>query len=294
MADEPGITEPAAPAEPAAAGEPTPALVNAEGALRENWRESLPEDIRSDTVFDRVKDFHGMAKSLASAERMIGKDKIAIPNENSSEAELDAWHRAGGRPDTVEGYDWTKPDDFPEDLYSEDYAKTMLDILFANGGSKKLADALLAGNLELAAAQAKSNEVNAGLDMESLNNNLLNKWGNAYEQKKHLGDVAIHHGTLDNTELKERILEKFANDPDFIEYSSNLGAKFQESTGVHVPIETGPSLGDIDGEIAKLQASDAFTNRRNPDHRRTIEKVIELFKKKNVGKPAKTQQGVTS
>ena len=72
----------------ATTAEPVP-LINAEGELKEGWRESLPEDIRSDKVFDRVSNFEGIMKSLSSAERAYGKDKIPIPNEASSDVEWD-------------------------------------------------------------------------------------------------------------------------------------------------------------------------------------------------------------
>ena len=79
-------------------------MVNADGGLAENWREALPEDIRNERCLDSIKTVGTLAKSFVSAQKMIGANKIALPGENATPDEIDAFHRALGRPDKQEAY----------------------------------------------------------------------------------------------------------------------------------------------------------------------------------------------
>ncbi len=221
--------------------QPTP-LVSADGALREDWRNSVPEDIRTDQVFDRVSNFEGIMKTLSSGARAYGKDKIAIPTEASSEAEWGEWHKAGGRPETAGDYNFAKPETLPEEFYSKELATAAQELFHNLGLSKKQADALFEFNNNNVIAQLTQNTQDAEIAKKQLTDGLYAKWGNAYEQKKHFGNAAIESGTGGDAEFKARLLEKFGNDPDFIEFSSNCGSKLQETGSIK--IESIPTPGD--------------------------------------------------
>ena len=63
-----------------------------------DWRESLPEDLKSDPSLLTVKDVPGLAKSYIHAQKMIGADKLAIPGKNASEEEWSAVYEKLGKP----------------------------------------------------------------------------------------------------------------------------------------------------------------------------------------------------
>lgn len=263
---------------------PAAPLVNSEGALREGWRDTLPEDIRSDKVFDRVSDFGGIMKSLSSAERAYGADKIAIPNEASSEAEWDTFHKAGGRPETADDYAFARPEELAEEYYSADQAKAAQDLMHSLGLSKKQADALFAFNNNHVIAELARKAQDAELAATKLQDGLYADWGNAFEQKKHLGNKAINEGTAGNDEFKARLTEKFGNDPDFIRFAANLGSKFSEAGSPDIALI--PTTGDIQNQIDEAMANKAY----GPDfkqhgftkaqHETQVEKVSQLFLKK--------------
>lgn len=227
-------------------------LVNAEGELRENWRESLPEDIRPDKVFDRVRNFEGIMKSLSSAERAYGKDKISIPNEASSEDEWDAFYVAGGRPKAAGEYNLTRPEELAEEYYNKELASAAQELFHKIGLSQKQADALFAFNNNNVLSQLKRTAQDDELESKTLKNNLYSKWGNAYEQNKHFVNIAIEDGVNGDVELKQRLFDKYSKDPDFMEYSANLGAKFSESGSPSVKLI--PTPGDIQTQIVEAMA----------------------------------------
>jgi len=275
----------AEPIAPEPTGQPTPPLVNAEGELRDGWRDSLPEDIRNEKVFDRVNNFEGVMKSLASAEKMVGRNKVAIPNEASSDVEWDAYYVAGGRPETAGDYNLARPEELPEEFYNQELATTAQELFHKIGLSQKQADALFAFNNNNVIAQLAKNKQDAELVATMLKDSLYADWGNAFEQKKHLGNVAVEQGTSGDDEFKERLTQKFGNDPDFIRFAADIGNKFAEGKAVDVTklIPTPSDIqAQIDDEIAKPAygvdyAKHGFTKQQ---HKATVAKVSKLFQEK--------------
>ncbi len=263
-------------------GTPAAPLVNADGILREGWRDTLPEDIRGNKALGRVENFEGAMRSIASAERMIGADKVAVLTEASTDAEQDAFYKAGGRPETAADYNFARPEELPEEHYSQELATAAQELMHKLGLSKKQADALFAFNNDTAIAQLKTQSQDETLAMQTLTDGLVADWGNAYEQRKHLGNKAIEEGTGGNVEFKERLTQKFGNDPDFVRFTSNLGSKFSEAGSPDIPLI--PTTGDIQSQIEEAMAhkshgadykSHGFTKAQ---HDAQVQKVTQLYK----------------
>ncbi len=270
--------------EPAVEAQPAPSLVGSDGTLREGWRDTLDEDIREEKCLQTVKNFNGAMRSYVDARKAYGKEKIAIPNEASSDAEWDTFHAAGGRPETAGDYALARPEELPEEYYSQELATAAQDLFHKIGLNKKQADALFAFNNNNVIAQLATNAQNDELSATELKDKLYSDWGNAFEQKKHLGNVAVEQGTNGDVEFKERLTQKFGNDPDFIRYSANLGAKFSEAGSPDA--KTIPTPDDIqttiDDEIVKPvygtdYAKHGFTKAQ---HQAQVKKVSLLFQEK--------------
>ncbi len=290
---DPPVVEPVAPVvtAPVPPGQSTP-LVGDDGSLREGWRDTLEEDIRDEPCLKLFDSFNGAMKSVVSAQKAFGKDKIVKPGEASSEAEWDAFHAAGGRPETAGDYAFTRPENLPEEHYSQELATAAQELFHKIGISKRQADALFAFNNNTAIANLATTAQDKELSDKALVDGLHSDWGNAYEQNKHLGNVAVEEGTsvmkdgakVVDQEFKERLLKKFGDDPDFIRYSRNLGAKFKETGAVTVDLIPTPTdiQSTIDDEIAKPvygtdYASHGFTKQQ---HKAQVEKVAALFREK--------------
>lgn len=260
-------------------------FINEDGTFKDGWTGNLDEDIRGEKCLQSLKDIKGAMRTYVNAQKMVGKDKIVKPSEASSQAEWDAYYSAGGRPATAADYGFKKPDDYPDDIFDETYAKEVQDLLYKHGASKKLANALFQHNLQYVAKLVKSLETDEQLDMEGLKNGLRTEWGSAYEQKVHLGNVAIEHGSNGNEEFKQRLTSKLGNDPDFIRFAANVGSKFAEA-GAFKP-ELIPTPSDIQERINTEIAHPAygidyvkhgFTKQQ---HDTQVQKVQRLFEEKH-------------
>lgn len=274
-------------AEAAVATPPTPEtapLVDSEGNFREGWTNVLDEDIRDSSYLKEVKSVQGMARSTVSARGMVGKDKIAKPTEASSEDEWAEFHKAGGRPDTAADYAFARPEELPEEYYSQELATAAQELFHKLGISKKQADALFEFNNNTVITQLTQKAQNAELEATILKDGLYADWGNAYEQKKHFGNKAIEEGTSGDADFKERLTQKFGNDPDFIRFAANIGGKFQEAGSIKIdsiptPVDIQKQIDDAMGNAAYKPGwkKHGFTKQQ---HDNQVEIVSALFREK--------------
>ena len=274
MTEDNGITD--APAVTAA--QPT-SFIGADGTFADGWKEKyLSEDIRNDAVFDRAKTVQGMAKSLASAERMVGADKMVKPSDKFGDSDWDAYYEAGGWKN--EPVKITAPEGLPEGLWSDDRATK-----YSEGFNKlRLNPKQVAGIMEMyntdLAQQLTDLNNNAETSLAKLKTELLAEKGNAYTQFQHNGNFAIEKGVRgEPPEFKERIIQKYGSDPDLVRLLGNLGGQFNESGSIPVQAMT-PTPADLQTKINEIYKSDAFMKPTHPDHKAAMANLKRLHEEK--------------
>jgi len=240
---------------------PEPVYFGSDGTLNEGWQGTLPEGYREESSLSTVKDARTLAKMFVDTKRMVGKDKIAIPTDVSTEAEWEAYYKAGGRPETVADYGLKAPEDIPAEISELVFPKERLsswqDRFFKAGISKKAADQFIAAYAQDVLLDLQNQKNTEEAEMAELKSGLLADWGNAYAQKEHLGNVAVEEGTLGDGEFKKRLTDKFGNDPDFIRFASNVGSKFAEGKSPNFSAVPTPS--DLQTQIDAITANPLYT-----------------------------------
>jgi hypothetical protein len=268
--------------------ETTTSYFGADGALNDGWQSTLPEDYRDERSLASVKDAKVLAKMFVDTKRMVGKDKIAIPSDTSSEAEWEEYYKAGGRPETVADYAIKVPDDFPKEVVEQVFPEGRIakwqERFFKGGVSKKAADAFVAEFAQDMLEDYKNMQLAKQQQRTELVNGLNEDWGSAFDQNKHLGDIAVTEGSNGDFEFQQRLSAKFGNDPDFVRFSANLGAKFAE--GKPPNFAAVPTPTDLKAEIAKLMEDPLYLNGTKQQRDRLIAKVMALRDK--MPKPANT------
>jgi hypothetical protein len=269
------------------AGNVTAPIIDEKGNFREGWTEILDEDLRNEPYIQEAKNIQGMARSVVSARSMVGRNKIAIPNENSSQEEWDEYYKISGWPGDAE-YGLKRPDDFPEEFYREDKAQEAFKLFNDIRLNKKQAEAVFNFHNQMVLDSLKEKKTDDELALDNLKDELAQDWGAAYDQKVHLGNIAVETGATKkingvdvvDEDYKARLLEKINKDPDLIRFTSNLGAKFSEHKSIIPETAVIPTPSEIDQKIEDAMNDEAFTNNKHPRHKTQVALVTKLHKQK--------------
>jgi hypothetical protein len=278
------ITEPTPEPAPAPAPEPAPAPIyyGPDGALSEGWQSTLPEGYRDEPSLKTVKDAKILAKMFVDTKRMVGKNTIAIPDENSPKDEWSEYYRHGGRPDSADDYGLAVPEGFPpelaEQVFPADRIAKWQQRFYEGGVSKKAANQFIAEFANDMLADAKNMQMAEETAMANLAKGLSVDWGAAYDQKIHLGNIAIEEGTMGSVDFKERVVAKVQKDPDLTRLLANLGGKFAE--GKPPGFAAIPTPSDLQRQIDELMQSPVLVDRNStPAQRRAVtDKIMALRK----------------
>lgn len=292
MADEP-IVEPVAEPAVVPVTEPVPAVAatdffGTDGVLNEGWRGTLADDLKEDKSLLSFKTVGDLAKSFVTTKKMVGANTVSILSDTSTESEIEAFRIAGGRPTTVADYDLKMPEGFPEDVAAQIFPEGEMDKwkerFFKIGASQKGAnelvqefakDVLVAQQAAAAAKDAAKAELVGALATE---------FGAAFDQKMHLGDIAMEDFTGGDAEMKER-LAYMREDPNAIRMMIHFGGLLAE--GKPPGFSAVPTPSDYQDQIDTLMEDPLYTKGTTKQRMKIANKIQEL-KKLQLPEPAIT------
>ncbi|MBE3142928.1 MAG: hypothetical protein IMZ61_03275 [Planctomycetes bacterium] len=185
--------------------------VGFDGSFQEGWKNGLPEEIRNELCLDAAPNIPEMAKQLVLAQKMIGKNKVALPTDKSTPAEIEAFQLALGRPKTKAEYKIAAPQGL-EDFFDAGLVEQARDMAFTNGFNQKQMDALVkfrTAEIELGVKAAKEAEEAAFAEAEKI---ITEEAGEALDEQRHFADMLIANECPDE-EKKAKLLEALNANP---------------------------------------------------------------------------------
>jgi hypothetical protein len=250
-----------------------------DGTLKEGWTSTLAEDIRDEKSLLSYKTIQDLAKSNVMTKKMVGANTIVMPTDASTESEWEAFHIAGGRPGTVADYNLKAPDGFPEALLAQVFPEGKLaawqDRFFKGGVSKKTADALISEFANDMVADFTAMEQAKADRLTESANALSTEFGAAFDQKMHMGDMAIEEFAGDNQELKES-LAYLKNDPNAVKMLVHFGGMLAE--GKPPGFSAIPTPSDHQDQIDTLMQDPLYMSGTKQQRMKIAEKIMAIRK----------------
>jgi hypothetical protein len=247
-------------------------MVTADGGLAENWREALPEDIRNERCLDSIKTVGTLAKSFVSAQKMIGANKIALPGENATADEIDAFHRALGRPDKQDDYS-VEGIELPEGIELDDQlVNGFREYAFKHGMSQKDFAEAIAFDVQRVANSMQAQQQAAAEEYNTTLGKLKTEWGESFDQ-----NIAQCNKALTTFGLMDLFEEKgLLNNYDAITALTRIGAAMSESKlkGGEFTTPTDPQS-QLDEIISN--PDHAYYKKDHPGHDAAVRRVNELL-----------------
>lgn len=244
-----------------------------------NWKDSLPEDLKNEKALESIQDIPGLAKSFIHAQKMVGTDKISIPNKHATDDDWNDVYSKLGRP--------SKPEDYQIQINSNSSVDTDALNGFKEAAHKygllpKQAEGIINFYDDMTQNYMRDLDAKAEQGRMHAEKALKEEWGPAYDSKvKSVGGVVTKYLNDDFAHMTLSDGTKVGDHPDFIRAFANIASDLGEDKLV---TSTGPQYmtpKEIDKQLRELQAEgSAYWKKNHPNHDAAVQEVQDLMKLK--------------
>ena len=220
-------------------------------------------------------------KSYLHSQKLVGADKIAIPNKYSTENDWKKIYRQLGTPETGDGYKYKLPEDHQiEDdtlkSFSNEAVKLGLLPNQANGVMNYYNEIIKQGLSDQAAHQ-KTAQDEAVVELRK-------EFGASY-QKEIQSAKNLVHATLGKEFIDNALLQdgsRLGDNPTVIKAFAKLANKLSEDDIVKGDVPSYLTTSEINKQISALQQpGSAYWDKNHISHADSVAEVQALLRKKN-------------
>ena len=254
----------------------TPTTVSG-GDTPASWKSSISEEFRNDPNIEKFTEIDALAKSYINATRMIGQDKVAVPNKNSTEDQWNEVYSKLGRPETADKY--------ALNIESEAVAMDENAIKSFAEQSHKLGlnNTQAQGILEFYKNNMESNMQRATVDTETAQaqaeTELRAEWGKDFDSNvSKASALAKANMNPDILDLQMQDGTRIGDHPEIIKGFAKIAGMLSEDKLVSTESESVNSMKDIQSEISAItnDTTGPYWNNKHPDHAKMVQQVYTL------------------
>jgi len=246
-----------------------------------DFKTLIPEEYREEKSLQNFSKMDDFVKSYLHSQKLVGLDKIPVPNKHATDEDWKEVYKKLGSPDTAEAYKYSLPEDHavPEDTlksFSEEAVKLGLLPNQADGIMKYYNEVINQGVNE---QNIKSEEARAASEVD-----LRKEFGSTYDNKitgaKNLATATLGADFLNTTMLADG--SKLGDNTQIVKAFANLSEKLSEDDIVKGDTPDFMTTNDITKQIGALQQKgSAYWDKKHPAHSVAVEEVAALIRKKN-------------
>jgi len=242
-----------------------------------SWKETISEEFRNDPNISKFTEIDALAKSYINATRMIGQDKVAIPNENSTDDQWQEVYGKLGRPESADKYKLeVQSETAPLD---EGAIKQFAENAHQLGLNNKQAQGILEfykNSMEGSAQQAKIDTETSQANAEQ---ELRKEWGKSYDNNiKKAAQVAKANMNSEILDLTLSDGRRLGDHPEIIKGFANIANLMSEDKMIGTGEDNATSGRDLNEEISKIvnDRDGPYWNKSHPDHDKVVQQVFTL------------------
>ena len=254
----------------------TPSTVS-NGDTPVSWKSSISEEFRNDPNIEKFTEIDALAKSYINATRMIGQDKVAVPNKNSTEDQWNEVYSKLGRPESADKYalniesEAVAMDEGAIKSFAEQSHKLGLNNTQAQGILE-----FYKNNMESNMQRATVNTETAQAQAET---ELRAEWGKEFD-----GNIS-KASALAKANMNPEILDlqmqdgtRIGDHPEIIKGFAKIAGMLSEDKLVSTESESVNSMKDLQSEISAItnDTTGPYWNHKHPDHAKMVQQVYTL------------------
>jgi hypothetical protein len=242
-----------------------------------SWKNTISEQFRNDPSIEKFTEIDALAKSYINATKMIGQDKLVIPNNNSTDDQWNEVYSKLGRPESADKYTLdSKSETVPMD---EGAIKSFAEQSHKLGLNNKQAQGILEfykNNMEGTAQQSKIDTETAQVQAEQ---QLRQEWGRDFEGKvKQAGALAKANIDPEVLDMQLQNGTRLGDHPEIIKGFAKIASMMSEDKILGTESENVNTTKDLESEIAAIMNNrdGPYYNNNHPDHDKMVQQVYTL------------------
>ena len=256
---------------------PRPTQSTTSSPPQSTWKDSISEVYRNDPNIQKFTEADALAKSYINAVRMIGQDKMIVPNKNFTEDQWEEAYIKMGRPESADKYSLDiKSDVVPLD---EQAIKSFQEQSFKLGLNNEQAKGVLdfyKNNMEAQTQQAK---VDAETSQAQAQNLLRQEWGRDYDANiAKAKSLATANLAPEVFEMQLADGSRLGDNVDVIKGFAKIAGMMSEDKILSTESENMDKSEDIQTEIDQIMndKNGPYWNKSHPNHDKVVQQVYTL------------------
>lgn len=252
-----------------------PVSTQAKSENKIDFKSLIPESYKEEKSLQNFNDMESFVKSYLHAQKLVGMDKIPVPNKYATDEDWQAVFKKLGAPETPDQYKYSFKDEEvdPNQLKEFNQAAHKLGLLPKQAeGLIKFYNELNQNSVQQQEAQAASIRQEAELSLKKEFGPEFNK---RLDQAKRLASSTLGADFLNNTILQDG--SRLGDNVLLVKAFSQLADKLSEDEIVKGEGSGYQTAADIQREIdALMEEGSPYWTSGHPNHKRAVDEVYKL------------------
>ena len=246
-----------------------------------DFQSLIPAEYKEEKSLQNFNKMDDFVKSYLHSQKLVGLDKIPVPNKHATDEDWKEVYKRLGSPETAEGYKYSLPEGHavPEDTlksFSEEAVKLGLLPNQADGIMKYYNDIVNQGVNDQTIKSEEARKISE--------QDLRKEFGSTYDNKitgaKNLATATLGAEFLNTTMLSDG--SKLGDNPQIVKAFANLSEKLSEDDIVKGDTPSYQTTNEINKQIAALQQpGSAYWDKHHISHSTAVDEVQALIRQKN-------------
>ena len=245
-----------------------------------NFKDLIPEKYKEEKALSNFVSMDDFVKSYLSAQRLVGANKVAIPNKMATDEDWEEVYSKLGRPAKPEDYKYS----FSEEEINQDQLKNFNETAHRIGLLPKQAERIIKFYNEMNTQAEVDNQKMFEAKQTEAMTDLKKEFGPTYtkrlDQAKKLATETLGNEMLNNTVLKDGT--RLGDSVEVIKAFSMLADKLSEDEIIKGEGSSYQTASEIEKEISELtEDGSPYWNKTHPNHAKTVDRVFKLREQLN-------------
>ena len=245
-----------------------------------NFQELIPEEYKEEKALQNFSSMDDFVKSYLSAQKLVGANKVAIPNKMATDEDWEQVYSKLGRPAKPEDYKYS----FGEEEIDQEQLKNFNETAHRIGLLPKQAERIIKFynemNTEQEAAKLKLFDAKQAEAMTELKKEFGPTYTKRLDQAKKLAVETLGSEMLNDTIMKDG--SRLGDNVSVIKAFSMLADKLSEDEIIKGEGTGYVTASEIEKEIAELtEDGSPYWNKTHPNHQKSVDRVFKLREQLN-------------